>query len=107
MLDKLILITKGLNRRFDDGNNPFQIATRLLEESGELAKDINHFEGSGVKRKKHGEPDKAHLAKEVQDVIRIALQIALYYKIIDELKESIEQSYQRMKEEGLIGISDQ
>jgi NTP pyrophosphatase (non-canonical NTP hydrolase) len=95
-------ITKGLNRRFSDGNNPFQIATRLLEECGELAKEINHFEGCGEKREKYGESDKAHLAKEVQDVIRTALQIALHYQIEDELKNSIEQSYQRMREEGLI-----
>ena len=102
MLDKLLPITKGLNRRFADGNEPFQIATRLLEECGELAKEVNHFEGRGVKREKYGEPNKAHLAKEVQDVMRAALQIALYYQIEDELQESIEQSYQRMKGEGLI-----
>ena len=102
MLDKLLPITKGLNRRFANGNDPFQIATRLLEECGELANQINHFEGTGIKRDKYGEPDKAHLAKEVQDVMRVALQIALHYQIEEELKASIELSYQRMKEEGLI-----
>jgi hypothetical protein len=55
-----------------------------------------------VKRDKYGEPDKAHLAKEVQDVIRTALQVALHYEIVDELKISIQQSYQRMIDEGLI-----
>ncbi len=102
MLDKLLPITKGLNRRFADGNEPFQIATRLLEECGELAKEINHFEGKGIKRQKYGEPDKAHLAKEVQDVIRAALQIALYYHIEDELQSSIDLAYGKMKSEGLI-----
>jgi NTP pyrophosphatase (non-canonical NTP hydrolase) len=102
MLDKLMLITEGLNRRFPDGNHPFQIATRLLEECGELAKEINHFEGQGVKRDKYGEPDKARLAKEVQDVIRAALQVALHYQIENELNASIQQSYQRMVDEGLI-----
>ena len=102
MLDKLIPITIGLNRRFLNGNHPFQIATRLLEECGELAKEINHFEGLGVKRKKYGEPDKTHLAKEVQDVMRVALQIALHYQIMDELETTIEQSYQHMREEGWI-----
>jgi NTP pyrophosphatase (non-canonical NTP hydrolase) len=103
MLDKLLPITKGLNRRFAaKGNNPFEIATRLLKECGELAKEINHFEGRGIKREKYGEPDKAHLAKEVQDVMRAALQIALYYQIEAELEFSIEDSYQRMKNEGLI-----
>mgnify|MGYP006296736801 CR=1 FL=1 len=102
MFEKLISISKGLNRRFEDGNDPFQIATRLLEESGELAKEINHLEGRGVKREKYGEPNKFHLVKEVQDGIRVALQIALHYGIIDELLDSIENSYQRMVGEGLI-----
>ncbi len=103
MLDKLIPITKGLNRRFKDGNEPFQIATRLLEECGELAKEINHFEGKGIKKEKYGQPDKAHLAKEVQDVIRSALQVALYYHIEAELQTSIEMAYEKMTTEGLIG----
>jgi NTP pyrophosphatase (non-canonical NTP hydrolase) len=102
MLDKLLPITKGLNRRFSSGNDPFQIATRLLEECGELAKEINHFEGQGIKREKYGEPNKDHLAKEVQDVMRSALQVALYYQIEAELETSIEQAYQQMKTEGLI-----
>ncbi len=101
-LNKLLPITKGLNRRFANGNDPFQIATRLLEECGELAKEVNHFEGRGIKREKYGEPDKAHLAKEVQDVMRAALQIALYYQVEAELEFSIEQAFQRMKAEGLI-----
>jgi len=101
-LDKLLPITRGLNRRFKDGDDPFQIATRLLEECGELAKEINHFEGTGVKRQKYGEPDKAHLAKEVQDVMRVALQVAIHYQIEPDLETSIEQAYQRMQAEGLI-----
>jgi NTP pyrophosphatase (non-canonical NTP hydrolase) len=102
MLDQLFAITQSLHRRFPNGNHPFQIMTRLLEECGELAREVNHFEGMGVKREKHGEPDKVHLAKEVQDVLRSALQIAQYYQIENELMASIDQSYQRMKKEGLI-----
>jgi NTP pyrophosphatase (non-canonical NTP hydrolase) len=101
-LNKLLPITHGLNRRFTDGNEPFQIATRLLEECGELAKEINHFEGKGVKLEKYGEPDKTHLAKEVQDVMRAALQIAIHYDIETELSSSIDQTYAALKDEGWI-----
>jgi NTP pyrophosphatase (non-canonical NTP hydrolase) len=73
--------------------------TRLLEECGELAEQVNHFEGRGVKHEKYGAPDKAKLAKEVQDAMRCALQIAQYYGIESELEASIEKSYQRVKEE--------
>jgi len=102
MLDKLFAICCGLNRRFPDGNDPFQIIARLLEESGELAKAVNHFEGTGVKRQKYGEPDEEQLAKEVQDVLRCALQVAIYYGIEHELRASIERAYQRGQAEGLI-----
>ncbi len=80
---------------FGEADSPFEIATRLLEEAGELAAQINHFEDSGVKRAKHGEPDRLALAKEVQDVIRCALQVADYYDLDAELAASVEKSYQQ------------
>lgn len=101
-MDRLPLISKGLTRRFPDGNTPHQIMTRLLEECGELAQQVNHFEASGIKRQKHGEPDKTKLAKEVMDVLRATYQIALYYDIEQELQNTIEQSYALMVREGLI-----
>ena len=52
-LEKLSAIRRGLNRRFPDGNDPFQIMTCLLEEGGELAEHVNHL-GKSVKREKHG-----------------------------------------------------
>ena len=72
------------------------------EECSELAAEVNHFEGSGVKRQKLGEPDTMKLAKEVQDVLRCALTIAVHYGIEAELSRSIEQSYVHMQAEGLI-----
>ncbi len=79
MYKKLLAISKGFNRRFPEGNDPYRVITRLLEESGELAEQVNLFEGDGVKREKHGEPDRAHLAKEVRDVLLCAIQVAQYY----------------------------
>jgi NTP pyrophosphatase (non-canonical NTP hydrolase) len=101
-LDKLFAITYGLNRRFPDGNDPFQMMTRLLEESGELAQMVNHFEGTGIKIDKYGQPDKAKLAKEVMDVLRCGLQIAIYYGIEADLEARIHESYEKMRAEGLI-----
>jgi NTP pyrophosphatase (non-canonical NTP hydrolase) len=104
MLDKIFAINEGLSRRFPGGSQPFEIMTRLLEECGELAEQVNHFEGKGVKREKHGEPDKAKMAKEVQDVIRSVLQIAHYYGIEGELEASIEKSYQALISEGYLSV---
>ena len=100
MLEKLFAITRGLNHRFPDGNDPFQMMTRLLEEGGELAQQINHFEGSGVKREKYGAPDRQKLAKEVMDVMRAASQVAVYYEIEQEVEAAFERSYQQLLAEG-------
>ena len=100
--EKLRAFVSALNRRFPNGNDPFQIMTRLLEECGELAQQVNHFEASGIKREKYGEPDKVKLAQEVKGVLSCAMQVAIYYEIENELAESIETSYQRVSVEGLI-----
>jgi len=102
MLDKMYALAHVLNRRFPDGNDPFKIMTRLLEESGELAQQVNHFENAGIKRDKYGAPDRAHLTKEVMDVIRGALQVAIYYGIEAELEAMVEERYERARAEGLI-----
>jgi NTP pyrophosphatase (non-canonical NTP hydrolase) len=73
LMQRLMAVSVGLSRRFPDHNGPFEIMTRLLEECGELAEQVNLFEGTGVKREKHGEPDKAKLAKKAQDVLRCVL----------------------------------
>ena len=102
IMEKLYQITHGLMKRFPDGNDPFQMVTRLAEECGELAAQVNHFEAGGVKRQKLGEPDTIKLAKEVQDVLRCALTLAVHYGIEAELAASIEQSHRRLKAEGFI-----
>lgn len=93
--EKLLFVVDHLEKRFPNGNSPFQIITRLAEETGELASAVNHFEAVGIKREKRGEPDPKELAKEVQDVMRCALQIARYYKIEKELVASIEEHYEK------------
>ncbi|HLL80704.1 MAG TPA: hypothetical protein VKT25_14445 [Ktedonobacteraceae bacterium] len=91
MLQTLYLIVDKYNARFPGGNTPFHTITRLCEEAGELAGAVNHFEGTGIKREKHGEPDRAALAKEVFDVMLAALSIARYYGVEQELQGVIEQ----------------
>jgi len=100
--DKLYKIVEGLNTRFPDGNDPFMIVTRLAEECGEVAAEINHFERKGRKVELHGEPDPKQLAKELQQVIRAVLALAVYYNLQDALAASIDDSYQRVVDEGLV-----
>lgn len=99
---KLYLAVDGYNKKYPRGNTPFHIITRLCEEAGELASAVNHFEDTGAKRLKHGEPDKAALAREVEDVLRTALSVARYYGIEQELQDAVDRSYRTKVEEGYI-----
>ena len=102
MMDKLYKVAQGLNAKFPDGNDPFMIVTRLAEECGEVAAEVNHLEGKGVKLEKLGAPEGKKLAKELQDVMRAVLHLALYYDLQAELAASIDEYYRRVVSEGLV-----
>jgi len=78
------------------------MVTRLLEECGEIAAEINHWEGSGLKRQKRGEPSKDKLANELRQAMVELFKIAAYYGVEEELENSIEQSLLNSKNGGLI-----
>ena len=101
-LDILYKLTEGYNNKYPSGNDIFKIATRLLEECGELAKEINHFERTGVKIQKYGEPNRAHFAKEMLDVIKTVLSITLYYNLNPELEVLVMETFKVFEEDGYI-----
>ena len=101
-MEKLYLLAKGYTNRFPNGNEPYQITTRLLEECGEVASEVNHFEKSGIKSLKHGEPSKQHLADEIKQAVNALMQLAVYYNVEKELEKSIDISLEKMKNENLI-----
>ena len=102
MIDKLYKIAEGLNARFPDGNDTFMIVTRLVEECGEVTAEVNHFERKGVKVERLGAPDGRKFAKELQDVMRAVLHLALYYDLQAELEASVDEYYRRVVNEGLV-----
>ncbi|MCM1991532.1 hypothetical protein [Oceanirhabdus seepicola] len=101
-MDKLYKMVQGYYKRFPEGVEPFQMVTRLLEECGEVASEVNHFENSGIKMQKHGEPSKDALAGELKQAMVALMQIAVYYSVEEELEKSIDDSLKRMKDENLI-----
>ena len=101
-MEKIIKMVKGTNKRFPNGVEPFQIVTRLLEECGEVASEVNHREKTGIKIQKYGEPSKEKLANEIRQALQALMQIVVYYDIEIELDNSIDQSLERMRNEGLI-----
>lgn len=101
-VDKLYKMVEGYFKRFPNGVEPFQMVTRLLEECGEVASEVNHLENSGIKRQKYGEPSKYALASEIKQAMTALLQIAVYYSVQEELEKSIEDSLKRMRAEKII-----
>ena len=102
MLDLVQAINAGFARKFPQGVAPYQIMTRLLEEAGELAQQVNHFERSGVKQAKYGEPDRAHLAQEAKGVLLTLFQVVDYYALHAELQLSLEQTLGRLRADGYV-----
>lgn len=100
--DVLYKLAKGYSDKYPSGNDPFKITTRLLEEAGELAKEVNHHEKTGVKIQKYGEPNKMAMAKEVKDVLQTVLALAIYYHLEVDLEEIITRTYERFKTDGFI-----
>ena len=101
-MEKFYKMAEAANKRFPEGVQPFQMTARLLEECGEVAAQINHWENTGIKRQKHGEPSRENLANELRQAMVELFQIAAYYSVENELETSIEQSLQRSRDEGLI-----
>ena len=101
-MEKLYALANGYTNRFPGGNQPYQITTRILEECGEVASEVNHFEKSGIKSLKHGEPSKQHLADEIKQAMNALVQLAIYYGVEQELEASIDRSLEKMKAEGLL-----
>lgn len=101
-MERLYQMVEASNRRFPEGVAPYQMATRLLEECGEIAAEINLWEGSGIKRQKHGEPKKENIANEIRQAMVELVKIAKYYHVEQELERSIMQSLTRSREEGLL-----
>ena len=104
-MEKLYKMVQGYWKRFPKGVEPYQMATRLLEECGEVASEINLWEDSGLKRQRRGEPKKEDLAGEIKQALIALMQIAVYYEVENELEESINRSLELMEKEGLFDLS--
>ncbi|MCL2202525.1 MAG: hypothetical protein FWB88_01100 [Defluviitaleaceae bacterium] len=99
-MENFYKMVEASNKRFPKG--VYEMATRLLEEAGEVAAEISHWEDSGVKRQRRGEPCKKKLANELRQPIVELFKIAVYYSVENELEDSIQQSLASSKAEGLI-----
>ena len=94
-MERLYKVAAIHTERFPNGNEPYQIVARVLEECGEVASEVNHFEKSGIKSLKHGEPSKQKLADEIKQAMSCLTQLIQYYSIEEEFEQSLEISLNR------------
>lgn len=48
LLEKIPKVAEAQTKRFPSGDYPFNIISRLLEESGEVAWELNHYQRKGI-----------------------------------------------------------
>ncbi len=101
-MKKLQQLAEGMNNRFPNGNDAFQITTRILEECGEVAKEVNRLEKSGTKVLRHGNGTKEDLAGEIKDAMNALMQLAIYYDAFEQVQGAINSSLEQLKKEGYI-----
>lgn len=101
-MENLKKLARGMNHRFPEGNEAFQITTRILEECGEVAQEVNRLEKSGTKVLRRGNGTKEDLAGEIKDAMNALMQLAIYYDAAELLQEAIAKSIEQLRSEGHI-----
>ena len=96
-LNVLYEVTDLYNARFPDGNDPFRILSRLSEELGEIAAEVNHLERTGAKVVKRGIPEPKKLGYEIVDLLHNALALARYYEIESVVDQAVEETREDLR----------
>ena len=97
--DKVFEISRAATERFGM-NSPFQILSRLTEELGEIASEVNAREGSTAKSTKSQSGNE--LCHEIHDLLRGVAQLVDHYGLVDELNEAIAAGHKRWVADGYI-----
>ena len=106
VIDRLLLIVEAQKRRFPEGLEPFKMLARLQEECGELATEVQIWEDEGLKRAKHGAPDRERTASEIVHVLTATLTIADHYQLLDAVAERVELAIEADTADGHLGAAE-
>ena len=93
-MKKIQMVAEAQTQRFPNGDNPFKILSRLLEESGEVAWEINHYERNGICLEKLNSERKSELVAETYQVMIAICQLIQYFNLEDDFKNRIEEVFQ-------------
>jgi NTP pyrophosphatase (non-canonical NTP hydrolase) len=95
-LDQLYAIADRYSHRYPDQNTPSGYLTRLIEELGEIAVEVQRLEGVPGKIAKHGPGSVDDLASEVEDLMHSALGLVACYRGEPALDAAIDREYAKV-----------
>ena len=88
-------VVDKIDKKYGIDRDPQLAFTQLMEEIGELAKDVN------IKKLRKKEPDKENMSGEFADVFLQLAMLAEMYGV--DLEEAVENKINKLKERGYLG----
>lgn len=101
-LSKISLVAQAQTKRFPNGDEPFKIVSRLLEESGEVSWELNHYERNNISLMRNCRDNKENLITETYQVMIALNQLLQYYDLSDLFARKIEEVYKEYQDKGYI-----
>lgn len=96
-LDRLYAIVDRYARRYPEQHHGAGYLTRLIEERGEVAVEVQRLEGIPGKVAKHGPGSVEDLASEVEDLLHTLLGLVRVYSAEDALDAVIEREFAKVR----------
>jgi NTP pyrophosphatase (non-canonical NTP hydrolase) len=94
LLTKVQRVAQVQTKRFPNGNDPYKIGCRILEEAGETIQQLNHYERWGVSVGEKSKEGKENLVKEAYQVFVALNQLMQYFDLSADLENHINDVYQ-------------
>jgi NTP pyrophosphatase (non-canonical NTP hydrolase) len=101
-MEILMKIAQAQTKRFPAGEDPYKNVCRILEEAGEVAWEINHYERKGIPIDKGNRQDKEHIVLEAFQLCEVTCQLLQYFDLTTDFKDFIADTYQTYIEKGYI-----
>ncbi|MBO0810833.1 MAG: MazG-like family protein [Microlunatus sp.] len=98
-LDRLYAVVDRYARRYPDQHTPSGYLTRLIEELGEIAVEVQRLEGIPGKVAKHGPGSVDELAGEVEDLLHTVLGLVRVYSAEAALDAAIDREFAKVTRE--------
>lgn len=94
---------------FDIAGDPKDLVAYIAQvgvRAGELATAINHAEGTGVKKEKHGSKPAQHVSQKAYALAQVVAWMAIYFDVETGLETQITDAYLDYKNKGFIQESN-